>query len=153
MKKRVIALAAAVLAMAGLLAGCGGKKEMNTDEVANRLLSEITYQDELGKMDLDTAGMILNLADLDIKSAAIYETSGWTAEEIVVLQLGSTEDAAKAKAVLTTRVEEQKANYVDYVPEEMDKLNVAVIEQIGDFAVLSVSNEPDKAKKILSEYK
>ena len=152
MKKRVIALVAAGLAVMGMLAGCGGKKEMNVDEVANRLLSEITYQDELCKMDLDTAGMILNLADLDIKNAAIYETSGWTAEEIVVLQLGSSEDAAKAKAMLATRVEEQKTNYVDYVPEEMDKLNVAVIEQIGDFAVLSVSNEPDKAKKILSEY-
>ncbi len=152
MKKRVIALTALVLFAAGLLAGCGAKKEMNVDEVANRLLKEITYQDELGKMDLDTAGMILNLSDLDIKEAAIYETSGWTAEEIVVMQCGSAEDAAKAKAMLDTRVEEQKANYVDYVPEEMDKLNVAVVEQIGDFAVLSVSNEPDKAREILKDY-
>ncbi len=152
MKKRVIALTVLALAVTCLFAGCGSKKEMNVEEVSNRLLKEITYQDELGKMDLDTAGMILNLADIDIKDAAIYETSGWTAEEIVVMQCASAEDAAKAKAMLTTRVEEQKTNYADYVPEELDKLNVAVIEQIGDFAVLSVSNEPDKAREILKDY-
>lgn len=150
MKKRVIT-ALLILGMA-VLAGCGSKKAMNAEEVSGRLLKEITYQDELNAMDLDTAGMILNLADLDIKNAAIYETSGWTAEEIVVLECASPAEADKAKTVLQTRVEEQKTNYTDYVPEELDKLNKAVIAESGNFAVLSVSNEPDKAKEILAEY-
>ena len=79
-------------------------------------------------------------------------TRGWTAEEIVVLECASAAEADKAKAVLQTRVEEQKTNYTDYVPEELDKLNKAVIAESGNFAVLSVSNEPDKAKAILAEY-
>ena len=66
MKKRVIT-ALLILGMA-VLAGCGSKKAMNVEEVSGRLLKEITYQDELNATDLDTAGMILNLADLDIKT-------------------------------------------------------------------------------------
>ena len=152
MKMRVIAVLATILIGAGLLAGCGSKKAMNTDEVAGRLLGEITYQDSLTKTDLDTAGMFLNLSGIDVTSAAIYESSGWTAEEIVVMECASSADADKAKAMMEARVEEQKTNFVDYVPEEMEKLNAAVIVESGNFAVLSVSDEPDKAKSILAEY-
>lgn len=142
-----------VMAMAAAMLGCGSSKAMNVSEVSDRLLKEITYQDDLSKIDLDTAAMFFNLSDIDIKDAAIYETSGWTAEEIVVIECSSASEADKAKAMLETRLEEQKTNYVDYVPEEMEKLNAAVIVESGNFAILSVSNEPDKAKSIIGEYK
>ncbi|MCR5222909.1 MAG: DUF4358 domain-containing protein [Lachnospiraceae bacterium] len=150
MKKRVIA--ALLIVGLALLTACGSKSAMNVDEVSKRLLNEIAYQDELSSMGLDTASMFLNLSDIEVKNAAIYETSGWTAEEIVVLECASGADADKAKAALEARVAEQKVNYEDYVPEELDKLNDAVIVESGNFAVLSVSNDPDAARKILSEY-
>ena len=152
MKIRAIATAAALLLGVSLLAGCGSKKAMNTEEVSGRLLKEITYQDSLSPMDLDTAGMFLNLSGIDVKSAAIYESSGWTAEEIIVMECASSADADKAKAMMEARVMEQQTNFVDYVPEEMDKLNAAVIVESGNYAVLSVSDEPEKARSILSEY-
>lgn len=152
MKIRVIASIAAILLGVCLLAGCGSKKAMNTDEVSSRLLKEITYQDSLSPMDLDTAGMFLNLSGIDVKSAAIYESSGWTAEEIIVMECASSADADKAKAMMEARVSEQQTNFMDYVPEEMDKLNAAVIVESGNFAVLSVSDEPEKARSLLSEY-
>lgn len=142
-----------VFSMAFAMTGCGSAKEMSVSEVSGRLLKEIAYQDDLSKVDLDTAAMFLNLADIDIKEAAIYETSGWTAEEIVVIEGATSADADKARAMLETRLEEQKNNYVDYVPEEMDKLYAAVLVESGNFAILSVSNEPDKAKSIIAEYK
>ncbi len=150
MRKRIIAM---LLLVTMVLAGCGSQKAMNVDELAGRLLKEISYQDELSAMDLSTAGMIFGMDGIEVVNAAIYETSGWTAEEIVVMECASTADADKAKAMLQARVEEQKSNYVDYVPEEMDKLNQAVIVESGNFVVLSVSNEADKAKSIIGEYK
>jgi len=150
MKKSMIGM---LVLSAMLLVGCGSQKAMNVDELSGRLLKEISYQDELSQMDLDVAGMVFSLDGIQIEKAAIYETSGWTAEEIVVMECASSADADAAKAMLQTRVEEQKSNYVDYVPEEMDKLNAAVIVESGNFVVLSVSNEPDKAKEIIGEYK
>ncbi|MBO4901278.1 MAG: DUF4358 domain-containing protein [Lachnospiraceae bacterium] len=151
--KRAVSLGLSLVIAAGLLlAGCGSKKAMNVDEVSGRLLKEITYQDELNAMSLEQAAMFLNLSDISVKSGAIYETSGWTAEEIVVLECETAADADKAKAMLETRVAEQITNYTDYVPEELDKLHAAVIVESGNFAVLSVSNDPDQARSILSEY-
>lgn len=153
--KKIVKIVSLMLAlsMAFAMIGCGGSKAMNVSEVSERLFKEIAYQDDLSKVDLDTAAMFLNLSGIDIKEAAIYETSGWTAEEIVVIEGATAADADKAKAMLEARLEEQKTNYVDYVPEEMDKLNKAVIVESGNFAIMSVSNEPDKAKSIISEYK
>lgn len=136
-----------------LMLGCG-QKATNIDVVAlgNDLNTQITYQDELAQMDVDTASMFLNLAAADIVSSSIYEGSGATAEEIVVLECSSKEEADKAKTILTDRVEEQIDSFTDYVPEELDKLNKAVIRTTGNYAILSVSNDPNKANSIIDSY-
>ena len=54
--------------------------------------------------------------------------------------------------VLKTRVSEQIESFTDYVPGELTKLNAAVIKVNGKYAVLSVSDTPDEAGKIIGKY-
>ena len=89
---------------------------------------------------------------MNVTKAAIYEGSGGTAEEIVVLECASDDDAKAAEQVLKTRVAEQIESFTDYVPEELTKLNAAVIKVNGKYAVLSVSDTPDEARKIIDSY-
>ena len=136
-----------------LLAACGGKSaDFDVDTLGNDLATNITYEDSLAKMDLDMAGMIMNLSDVNITKAAIYEGSGGTAEEIIVFECASDDDAKKAEEVLKTRVAEQIESFTDYVPAELTKLNAAVIKVNGRYAVLSVSDTPDEARKIIDRY-
>ncbi len=140
-------------AMIFALAGCGGKKgDFDVTTLGNDLDTKIMYQDTLAAMDLDTAGMFLNLSEVNVTKAAVYEGSGGTAEEIVVLECASEDDAKKAEQVLKDRVSEQIESFTDYVPEELTKLNAAVIKVSGKYAVLSVSDTPDEAKKIIDQY-
>ena len=149
--RKTVLLIAAVAAL--LLAGCGGKKaDFDVAALGNDLATKITYEDSLGQMDLDMAGMFLNLSDVNVTKAAIYEGSGGTAEEIIVLECASDEDAAKAEGVLKTRVSEQITSFTDYVPEELTKLNAAIVKVNGKYAVLSVSGSPEEAKKIIDGY-
>ena len=150
--RKVMTVVAMVMAVA-VLAGCGGKAaDFDVTALGNDLATKITYADTLAPMDLDMAGMFLNLSDVNVTKAAIYEGSGGTAEEIVVLECASDEDAKKAEEVLKTRVAEQVESFTDYVPEELTKLNAAVIKVNGKYAVLSVSDTPDEAKKIIEGY-
>ncbi len=131
----------------------GNKEEGETVDIsalASRLLKEISYEDELSELDLETAGMFINFGDADITEAAIYESSGATAEEIIVLLCADAANAGKAEEALKQRVEEQKKAFEDYVPEELKKLGEAVIVTNGNVAILSVSNSPDIAREILS---
>lgn len=153
MKKFILAALLTASVVSVFLAGCGSK-EANFDVKAlgSDLNSKIVYQDTLSELDVDTASMFLNLADVNIANASIYEGSGATAEEIVVLECATAEDAAKAKEVLQTRVSEQIESFTDYVPAELTKLNSAVIKVNGKYAVLSVCDTPEEASKIISEY-
>ncbi len=151
MKKAILVLVSVFMVMT--LAACGGSKgDFDVDALGNDLSTKITYKDSLGKMDLDTASMFLNLSDLNVVKAAIYEGSGGTAEEIVVLECASDADASKAEQVLKDRVSEQIESFTDYVPEELTKLNAAVIKVSGKYAVLSVSDTPDEARKLIDQY-
>ena len=151
--KRLSAVVATVAAVCVMLAGCGGKKgDFDVATLGEELNTKITYADTLAPMDIDTAGMFLNLSDVGVTKAAIYEGSGGTAEEIVVLECASEDDAKKAEQVLRDRVSEQIESFTDYVPAELTKLNAAVIKVSGKYAVLSVSDTPDEAKKIIDSY-
>ncbi len=150
--KRVSAVVT-IAAMFLALAACGKKAaDFDVEALGNDLSQKITYADTLSPMDIDTAGMFLNLSDVNVTKAAIYEGSGGTAEEIVVLECASDDDAKKAEQVLKTRVSEQIESFTDYVPEELTKLNAAVIKVSGKYAVLSVSDTPDEARKIIDSY-
>lgn len=124
-------------------------KSVDAKAIADSLLSEISYTDQLSAVDLDTAKMFLNFADVEINEAYIYESSGATAEEIVVLVCKDSDSAAKAKSAFEQRVSEQKENFTDYVPEEVPKLNDAVIITSREYAILSVSGDSAKAKDII----
>lgn len=125
-------------------------KTVDAGALAAALNSDISYSDTLTEVDLDTASMFLNFADVQIEEGYIYESSGATAEEIVVLVLKDEDSTAKAKVAFEQRVEEQTDNFTDYVPEEVPKLKDAVIVTDGVYAVLSVSGDSSKAKEIIA---
>lgn len=153
MKKFMLAAVLAVSVFGTMLSGCGSKEaSFDVKALGADLNSKITYQDTLTELDMDTASMFLNLSDVNVVNAAIYEGSGGTAEEIVVLECASAEDASKAKTVLKTRVSEQIESFTDYVPAELTKLNAAVIKVNGKYAVLSVCDTPEEASKIIAQY-
>ncbi|MCR5233193.1 MAG: DUF4358 domain-containing protein [Lachnospiraceae bacterium] len=152
MKKNLIVL---VLSAAMLIAtaGCGSSgKDVDAQGLADALKTQIAYADDLAPIDLDTAKMFYTFGDAGITEAVFYESSGATAEEIAVIKCATGGDLDKVEAVLKTRVSEQTESYKDYVPAELEKLNAAVVMRKGNCAVLSVSNEPDKARDVINNY-
>ncbi len=145
-------LCLAVVCTLMLFVGCGSKEiTCDVNALGESLHSGITYQDELGLLDYETAGMFLNLSGLNVVNSAIYEGAGGTAEEIVVLECASAEEAAKAQAVFDERIADQIDCYTDYVPGELTKLNNAVMVIKDKYAVLSVSDDPETAKKLIED--
>ncbi|MCR5590279.1 MAG: DUF4358 domain-containing protein [Lachnospiraceae bacterium] len=153
MRKNMKIAVTVIAALSALLIGCGAKSaDFDVDALGNDLATKIEYADELGQMDLDTAQMFINLSDVNVVKAAIYEGSGGTAEEIIVLECATEDDAKRAEEALKTRVSEQIESFTDYVPEELTKLNAAIVKSSGKYAVLSVCDTPDAAKSLIDGY-
>lgn len=127
-------------------------KEPDVQTVADTLLEEGDFKDKLAPVDKTMALTRLYALDEGIaESCAFYTNSNATAEEIAVIKVKSEENADTVKAAYEKRVEEQKAACKDYLPDEMPKLDKAIIYTHGNYVVLCVSNDSDVIDGVLKK--
>lgn len=155
--KRIFALAAAALLSISLLGGCsqnGGKTiTAPTSEVSSKLMDSLSFEYPLNELPADAANRLYNLDGDILKEQSVYVgTGGALADEVSVWRVKDEKDAETVKEAAETRVENQKASFKDYVPEEMPKLENAVITVAGNTIILCVSSDSDKAKEVISSF-
>ncbi|MDD6034421.1 MAG: DUF4358 domain-containing protein [Oscillospiraceae bacterium] len=151
MKKRK--LAALLLAVSMGLAGCGSKPAANIDidSLAAKLTSDVAFEDELSLIDDGMISMVYNNT-LQWEDAVLYMGSGATAEEVAVFACA---DEAAAKAALNeaeAHIASQKESYESYVPEEVKRLDEAIVRQSGKYVVVVVTEDTAAAEAVLKEY-
>ena len=85
MKKLIPAVLAAIL----LLTACGGEEavSLNMDNLANRLMQEITYEDTISETTPEMAQMLYGYADGQVVNCKVIISAGATTEEIAILNV------------------------------------------------------------------
>lgn len=150
--KKITAIMMIAVMMLVSLAGCGkGNKTIDAKALSNSLLQDISYKDTLSEIGLDSARAIYAVDDAEVVESYIYVSSGATAEEIAVFTCSNSKSADVVEAAFQTRVEDQKIGFENYVPAELDKLDKAVIEKVGNSVILSISDDPEGAKGIIEK--
>lgn len=159
MKKYISLLLAGVMAMA--LVACGGQTE---PEPRRFELSDVqmladagVFSEELEELDTDIAFALYHLADCgltlkDLTDASVLRSSGATCEEGAVLLFDVEDWDEKVKLAvqaLEDYVQSQIDTNVDYRPDEIPKLESAVVEARGNRVVLVVANDVQAAKELL----
>lgn len=131
------------------ITGCGNEvKTFDPNDLANELIAEVNFDDELTKFE----GDISKLYDLpEVEDYVVYVGSGATAEEIAIITLKDESDEESVREALEKRVEEQKQSFLNYVPEEVTRLDKSVIQSNQKYVVLCVSDE-DLAEDIINQY-
>lgn len=151
MKKLFAFLAAAVVCAS--LAGCGDQKDLTIDvnAMAKDMAEQVTYQDQIALIDGDMAGMMYDIPE-GVENVAIYMGSGATAEEASVFEAKDEETAKKMKTVAEEHIKNQRAAFEDYIPEEVKKLDKAIIEQEGRYVAVCVTDDTENAQKVIDGY-
>ena len=149
--KMLAALSVLTLTASTVLYGCGGsgdtKKTSTTTssaaasakssqaavvdvtKIADRLLNEIKYDDKLAEAEKESLDVIYpGLPKDKIKAMKIYvSSSGGTSEEIAAFEANDEETAKEIETKLKERVETQKTSFKNYVPEELKRLENALV--------------------------
>jgi len=126
---------------------------LSAAEIAERLFREISYEDDLEGIEetpIEFVAAIYGIDEALLADAAVYMGSNATPEEICVMKSASDDTSAlktAAESRLATRIED----FTDYNPEQMPKLDSAVVYVSGRYVIFSVSGSADKAKAILNE--
>ena len=150
--KKTMTLLLALTCLLAVLSGCGSKKEMEAQKLADELLSGAKFVDSMNPIS-DTVIPILYKIDAgDYTSALVYCGTAATAEEIAIFQAKDDEAAARLLEAARTRVDHQIEVYSSYGPEAARTLENGVVKQIGDYIVVVICSDTDGAKKIVEQY-
>ena len=120
-----------------------------TERAAQALLDSGAFSDALDTVDQDTAAALYGIDADTITGSAVYTSLSAGAEEIAVLVLTDEDAAAAALDGLEARVADQKAVLESYQPDEVSKLDSAIVEQRGNSVLLAVAADAEKARAAL----
>lgn len=151
MKKILAALLAAMMLLT--LAACGGgstAKTVDVQKLADDLKDNVPYSTEM---------IVTAVEDLNYKldppegtTIAGYMADGNAADLIVVGQCASEEDAKTLYANVQTYVDDLKREANLYQPEDVARLDGALLRQTGTVVVLCVSDDTAAATAIVEGY-
>lgn len=137
MKKRILPFLLALSLLFGL-AGCGSTGgTLDMQALADDLLKNGGFSDELWKIDDSMVQKLYNISDYT--QALVYVGSGATAEELALFAFPSEDAAAQGLQKAQARLESQIADYRTYLPQEVPKLQKAVAKQWGSYVIVCVS--------------
>lgn len=137
-----------VLLLAGFclsLTACGGKeadppRDFTTAD-AQTLLDSGAFSEPLEAIDADIAYILYELDPDQVSEAAVYGSTGATAEELAVLIFSDAEAASAAKAHFETRIANRTEDMKSYLPGEVPKLEKAVLEVRGATLLFVVASD------------
>jgi len=141
MKKLVFGLAAVMMCVS--LAGCGGKA-VDINELASALSSDGKFAEQLTEVSSDIAEKRYMISDGEVEECVSYTGTPAVVDEITIFKTSDTE-SVKEKA-------EQKTTYTSYAPNEVSKLDDCVVETVGDYVIVCVSEDSSSVQSIIDQY-
>ena len=150
MKLTRIAALVPALAMVFALAGCGGAAEpIDVSALGQQLVDAAGFGEPMNALD---GAVALGLYGApEGTTVAAWAGTGATAEEVAVFDCGSAEAAGALVKTLEQRNDVRASQYADYDPEEVPKLENALIISGGQYVVLLVAQDQGDAAKIASD--
>lgn len=152
MMKNLIALVLTGILL--LLSACGAPAgtadvEIDMEALAGKLLESEAFEETLNKADNGIAEILYNIDGAS--TALVYVGTGAVADELALFEFSNDADAQSAISLAEARIASQKDSFAAYIPEEVPKLDHAVMEAYGRYLAVCVS-DGDGAGKIISEY-
>lgn len=158
MKKSLIAIAISTMLM---LTGCNGGEEAveanatvqvadaSAADITNAVMAEIEIPSAMEK----TADKLDGYYDIDVTTIAEMSMfvcgSGAYPDELAVFRFNDEAGAKAGAEAVQSRLDGQIAVYKDYTPDEMYKLDEAVIITEGNWVVFAACADNARAKEII----
>lgn len=146
--KKILSVIISVFICALALAGCGSMG-FDTDSAVEQLMSAGIFDENLTEVSSSVTQKRLSLSEEDVESCTAYAGTKAVVDEIVLVKTSSAEASEKVKAAFDKHIETQKKSYSSYRPDEVPKLDSAVIVSEGGYVILVVSKDSGKAQSIV----
>lgn len=155
MRKKVVTSVMSSLMIAMLASGCGKEnKEITEADAAamlESLLADVSFDTQLSLVEKNTELYFPDLPEGTV--IQFYTGSGYYADEVAMFTLANASSSNEAVEVIENHVEELKNQFMNYVPEEVGKIDDAIVFQNGSYIFLCITDDTETAKEILENKK
>ena len=152
-----------IAALTFTLCSCGGKEEtpsssadtsasaeavsLSAEESAEQLLSQVEANADLEKSEFP----LITLEKYDVDTSGVsdicwYVGSGASADELAVIVCADSETLASVKAAINSRIEYLRDGYSDYGPDQVPKIDSALVAEYGNTVVYCICEDSAAAK-------
>ncbi len=146
------ALFLALVCLLSALTGCGDKKELDPQKLAEELLSGANFVDSMNEISDTVVPILYEIDAADYTSALVYCGTAATAEEIAIFKAADAAAAERLLKAARARVDHQIEVYSSYGPEAARTLENGIVKQSGDYIVVVVCSDSAGAQKIVDKY-
>ena len=157
MKKRFLNVFGAVAVLAAIiltLAACGGdkteatKEAFDAEKAFSRLLSEVKYAETLADISSSAEYMFSDLPQ-NVEIRMYNCESGSHPDELIMMKAAKEEDVSALENAAKTHLSELTAQLKDYNPQEVPRVENAVVYTNGLYVFVCVTDDAETAKAIL----
>ncbi len=153
--KKYFALLLALLCLV-MAVGCGGSPAndvtVDTEALMKDLTTKVAYPDDIYPTESSMADMLLTPDKLPEGAEASIYLNSLSNVRAMVVTCASAADAESFASVMKGFVERQKEVNASYAPEEVTRLDNAVLRQAGPYVVLVVCDDAAGAAEIVDGY-
>jgi hypothetical protein len=151
MKKTKPPLAVICCVAALLILGSCGSRDLDPQQLAEDLIGGVPFAEALSSLEADNALRLYRIDSEDVLQVVAYIGTGATVDEFSIWESVGATAAERIRESLQARIDQQKEGYQDYRPEEVPKLDHAVLVRKGTWVVLCVSPDAETAKEIIGK--
>ena len=139
-----------------LLTGCSGGKKggdvtIDPAALAKELAEGSVTSEALTEMASSMIAGSYYISDDIYAGGSAWKGTGATACEVVVIEAKEAGKTGDVESKLKEHVASQSDLYASYAPEEVEKLDKAVLKSTGKYTVLCVCDDTAKAEEILKK--
>lgn len=154
--KKYLSFVLASLMLILSLTACGEKAPKEVTASAADLAKQLTETVSDGTLAADpvVSDILASTYFVDmeqVEESAAYMSTGATASEVAVIKCTDSSYASEVEDLFKSRVESQSELFASYAPDEVKKLDAAVIKVSGNYVVLCVTDDASKAESILEK--
>lgn len=139
-----------------LLTACGGAAESTAQPTPSDITTKLTADIEFPQMAEVKSDRVKDFYDIDTEQVDAISVficgSGAYPDEIAIFKMKSADQTAAVKTAIEARITKLTANFKDYAPDEMYKIEGAKTIVKGNYAILLVCKDNDKAEEIVNSY-
>ncbi len=130
-----------------MLFGCGSSTSAgeSASAQAEKIVSELNLTDKMDKVEDRIIKGLFFFEEGTLKDSSVYIANDKSADIVAVFE---SEDTAAVKERVNTYLATAKEQMQNYYPDEVFKIDNAIVEEAGDKVVLIVTGDIENAKKI-----